>query len=128
MGAVIQFVLALAVFGVTVSGGSLVWPKITRVPRPEVLQQVHDVVVRTPQGAAMAQVLGVTDENNIEPVNMNEVAGGVWDEIKKAAEKRAQAIMMAQVTQQLKNQYEKLPEDQQQELQEIICKPSGMVQ
>lgn len=128
MELVIQLVLAVAVFGVTLSGGSLIWPKVTRAPRPEALQQVHDIVIKTPQGAQVAQILGVTDDKSVQPINFGQIATTAWNGIKNAAEKRTQTILMSQVTAQLTNQYEKLPKDQQRELQQIICKPTGMVQ
>ena len=128
MELVVQLVLAVFVFGVTLSGGSLVWPKITSAPRPQLLQEVHDTVVKTPQGAAAAAVLGVTDDTT-EPINLGAVANTAWNGIKSAAQKRATTIIMSQVTAQLMNQYEKLPLDQQQTLQDIIChaSPSGVV-
>jgi len=129
MELVIQLVLAVAVFGITLSGGSLVWPKVTRAPRPQLLQQVHDTVVGTPVGSQAAAVLGVTDDKNVQPINLGEIANNAWNGVKNAAQKRAQTIVMSQVTAQLMNQYEKLPKDQQKTLQEIIChsSPSGVV-
>ncbi len=129
MELVVQLFLAVAVFGVTLSGGSLVWPKVTRAPRPQLLQQVHDTVVSTPVGSQAAAVLGVTDDKNVEPINLGEIANNAWSGIKNAAQKRAQTIVMSQVTAQLMSQYQKLPKDQQKTLQEIICtsSPSGVV-
>jgi len=129
MELVVQLVLAVAVFGVTLSGGSLVWPRVTRAPRPQLLQEVHDAVVKTPQGAAAAQVLGVTDDKKVAPINLGKLAGDAWTGIKSTVQKRATTIVMSQVTAQLMNQYEKLPKDQQKTLQEIIChsSPSGVV-
>jgi hypothetical protein len=124
MELVVQLVLAALVFGVTLSGGSLVWPRITSSPRPQILQEVHDSVIQTPQGAAAAAVLGVTDDKTVQPINLGAVANNAWNGIKNAAQKRAQTIVMSQVTAQLANQYEKLPRDQQKTLQEIICKPA----
>jgi len=124
MELVVQLVLVVAVFGVTLSGGSLVWPKITSSPRPQFLQQVHDSVIKTPVGSQAAQVLGVTDDKNVQPINLGKVANTAWNGIKNEAQKRAQIILMSQVTAQLTNQYEKLPKDQQETLQEIICKPA----
>lgn len=129
MGAVAKFVLALVIFGVTVSGGSLIWKKLTSAPRPQALQQVRDLVIKTPQGIQAAQVFGVMDDTNVQPINLGQVVGDIGNSIKTAAEERATTILMSQVTTQLINQYEKLPRDQQQTLQEIIChsSPSGVV-
>ena len=129
MGVVVKFVLALVIFGVTVSGGSLIWTKLTSAPRPQALQQVHDLVIKTPQGIQAAQVFGVTDDKNVQPINLGEIANNAWNGIKDTAQERAATILMSQVTTQLTSQYEKLPRDQQQQLQEIIChsSPSGVV-
>ena len=131
MELVVQLVLAVAVFGVTISGGSLVWPRVTSAPRPQLLTQVHDSVIKTPIGAQTAQVLGVSDEQNIQPINLGQVVGNIGNSIKTAAQNRAQTIIMAQVMGQLTNQYERLPKDQQIQLQQIICPTStasGVVQ
>lgn len=120
-----QFVIALIVGVVSVSGGSLIWPRLTTNPRPEVLQQVHDVVIKTPMGNQMATVLGVADEANVAPLNLGELAGSAAGEVKSAAEKRAQMVIMTQVTRELSKQYEKLPEDQKIQLQQIICQPAS---
>jgi hypothetical protein len=122
MELVVQLVLATLVFGVTLSGGSLVWPRVTSAPRPQLLQQVHDTVIKTQVGNHAAQVLGVTDDKKVAPINLGNLANDAWNGIKNVAQKRAQTIIMSQVTTQLMNQYEKLPKDQQKTLQEIICK------
>jgi len=122
MELVIQLVLAVAVFGVTLSGGSLLWPKMTSQPRPQLLQQVHDSVVQTPVGAQAAAVLGVSDEASVQQINLGQVAGTIGNSIKTAAQNRAQTIIMAQVRQQLTSQYNKLPKKEQKEFQELICK------
>lgn len=129
MELVVQLVLAITVFGVTLSGGSLVWPRITSAPRPQLLQEVHDAVIKTAPGHQVATVLGVTDDKSVQPINLGTLAGNAWNGIKSAAQKRAQTIVMSQVTQQLNSQYEKLPKDQQKLLQQIICNssPSGVV-
>lgn len=127
MELVVQLVLAVAVFGVTLSGGSLVWPRITSAPRPKLLAQIHDSVVKTQAGAHAAQVLGVSDEKNIQPINLGEIAGGAVNAAKNAAAARIQTIIMAQVTDQLTNRYNNLSKDQQHTLQQIICKPTGVV-
>lgn len=129
MELVVQLVLAALVFGVTLSGGSLVWPKVTRAPRPHLLQEVHDSVIKTPVGNQAAAVLGVTDDKNVQPINLGDIATNAWTGVKTAAQNRVQTIIMSQVTAQLTSQYEKLPRDQQKTLQDIVChsSPSGVV-
>ncbi len=129
MELVVRLFFSVLVFGVTLFGGSLVWPRVTGAPRPQLLQQVHDSVIKTPQGAAAARVLGVADDTSVQPINPGSIANDVWSGIKNEAQKRAQIILMSQVTAQLTNQYEKLPKDEQQQLRDIICNssPSGVV-
>ena len=124
MELVVQLVLAVAVFGVTLSGGSLVWPRLTNIPRPPILQEVHDSVIKTSVGAQAAQVLGVTTDQNVQPINVGQIAGTIGNDIKTAAQKRAQTIITAQIVGQLTSGYDKLPKDQQVQLQQIICKPA----
>ena len=132
MDLVVQLILTVAVFGVTLSGGSLVWPRVTGAPRPQLLQQIHDSVVKTPIGSHAAQVLGVSDDKNIQPIDPGRIAGTIGNNLKSAAQKRAQTIITAQIVGQLTNGYDKLPKDQQKELQQIICTTpstaSGVVQ
>src|SRR5690348_7637193 len=111
MELVVQLVLAVAVFGVTLSGGSLLWPHITDAPRPKLLQDVRDTVIQTQPGKQAAQVLGVSDEASVEPINLGQVAGNMVNGVRSAAQKRVQTIIMAQVTQQLSSQYERLSDD-----------------
>ena len=123
MELVVQLVLAIAVFGVTLSGGSLIWPKVTDAPRPQLLQQVHDSVIKTQVGSQAAQVLGVSDDGDVQPINLGQVAGNVINGIKSTAQKRAATIIMAQVMGQITDKYENLPQDQQKQRQQIICTP-----
>ena len=125
MELVVQLVLAVAVFGVTLSGGSILWPRVTSAPRPQFLQEVHDTVIKTGFGYQAANVLGVTDDKTVQPINLGQVANNAWNGVKTAAQKRATTIVMSQVTAQLTNQYEKLPKDQQKTLQQIICNSSA---
>jgi hypothetical protein len=81
--------------------------------------------VKTPVGFQAARVLGVTDDKTIQPVNMGQVVGSVGNSIKSAVQKRAQSIITAQIVGQLSNRFEKLPKDQQKQLQEIVCPTSS---
>src|SRR5437762_456364 len=116
---VVSFFLALIVAVTSLAGGSLLWPRFTSASRPQILQQVHDIVLKTPMGQTAAQTLGVSDETTTQPINVGQLASSAANGIRDAAAKRAQTIIMTQVTRELSGQYEKLPEDQKQVLQEI---------
>ncbi len=109
-----NFLFALIVAAVSASGGSLLWPRLTSVPRPQLLQQIHDFVIHTPMGTQAATVLGVADEANVEPLDGGAIVGGAMGALKDAVQKRAEAIIITQVTRQI---------SQNQELRELICKP-----
>ncbi len=114
-----QFILVALSSAAVVVTASLGWPRITASPRPEPLTKVHDFVVETPVGRKLANTLGVTDEANIEPVNISSVAGSVSFEIQK----RAQSAVLSTVVQQLLKQYGQLSQEQQQDIQTLICQP-----
>jgi hypothetical protein len=125
MELLVQLFLAVGVFGVTLSGGSLVWPHFTNAPRPQLLQQVHDTVIKTAAGSKAAQVLGVTDDKKVQPINLGATVANIGNAVRSAAQKRVQTIVTAQIVGQLSNGYEKLPRDQQKQLREIICPTSS---
>ena len=128
MGPVVQFVLALAVAATALGGGSLAWPRITAKPRPVLLQNVHDFVVKTPVGQRTADVLGVTDESSVEPVNLGEVASTIVNSAKSAAQQRIQKIVIGNAVNELTRQYDRLPEDQKQYIQQALCTPQIQTQ
>lgn len=123
MGPVIQFVMALAVAATTLAGGSIAWPKLTSQPRPQLLQQVHDFVIRTPAGQRTADVLGVSDESRVEPINIGVIAGNGVTAIKQSVQNRIQTIVVGNAVNELTRQFDRLSEDQKQTIQEALCKP-----
>lgn len=125
MGPVIQFVLAIAVATTSLAGGSLVWPRLTTQERPKLLQEVHDIVIRTPLGQETAQVLGVSDEAAIEQINVSQIVGGAINGVKTAVQNRVQTIIVGNAVNQLSSQFDRLPKEQKTQIQQILCKPSG---
>ncbi len=125
MELVVQLLLAGAVFGITLSGGSLVWPRVSSAPRPQFLQQVHDEVLKTATGKQAAQVLGVSDEANVRPINLGNIAANAVLSVRSAAQKRVQTMISAQIIGFLAGQFEKLPESEKQQLRQIVCTASS---
>jgi hypothetical protein len=123
MGPVANFIIALIVAVVTISGGSLAWPKITSQPRPKLLQDVKNIVIKTSIGKDTATVLGVSDEAHITPVNLGQVASGAVGQVKTVIQNRVQAVIVGNAVNQLHQQFERLSTDQKTQIQEIICKP-----
>lgn len=125
MGPVIQFVLAIAVATTSLAGSSLVWPRLTNQERPKLLQEVHDIVIRTPVGQETAQVLGVSDEATVEPINVGQIVSGALNGVKTAVQNRVQTIIVGNAVNQLSSQFDRLPKEQKTQIQQILCKPSG---
>ena len=118
-----QFVLALAVATTSLAGSSLIWPRFTTQTRPKLLQQVHDVVIKTPVGQRTADVLGVTDESHVEPINPSAIAVGAVNGVKNTIQRRIQTVVVGNAVNELTRQFDKLPKEQQQYIQQALCKP-----
>lgn len=125
MGPVIQFILAIAVATTSLAGGSLLWPRLTTQERPKLLQEVHDIVIRTPVGQETAQVLGVSDEAHVEPINVGQAVGAAVNGIKTVVQNRVQTIIVGNAVNQLSAQFDRLPKEQKVQIQQILCKPTG---
>lgn len=123
MGSTGRFFLALMVAVTTFAGGSLLWPRLTTRPRPKLLQDVHDLVLRTPVGQHSADVLGVSDETTVEPINIGAVVGSVVNGAKTAIQKRVQTVVVTNAVNSLSRRFESLPPEQKEQIQEILCKP-----
>ncbi|OGG31572.1 hypothetical protein A3A63_00370 [Candidatus Gottesmanbacteria bacterium RIFCSPLOWO2_01_FULL_46_9] len=124
MGAIGQFVIALFIGATSLASGSLVWPRLTTQARPKLLQDVHDIVIKTPIGKQGASVLGVSDEAHVEPINIGQAVGSAAAGLRSAVQKRVQTIIVGNAVNQLSSQFDRLPQDQKERVQHILCKPS----
>jgi hypothetical protein len=120
MGPVMQFVLALAVATTSLASGSLIWPRLTTQARPKLLQDVHDIVLKTQAGK---QVLGVSDEAHVEPINPGQIVSTAINGVKTAVQNRVTTIVVGNAVNQLSSQFERLPREQKVYIQEALCKP-----
>jgi hypothetical protein len=127
MGPVVQFTLALAVAITSLAGSSIAWPKLTNQQRPQLLQQVHDAAIKTPPGQRAAEVLGVTDESHVEPVNLGKLASDGINGVKSTVQKRVQTIVVSNAVNELTRQFDKLPDDQKVYIQQALCQPQPTV-
>lgn len=114
-----QFVMSAIIASITLSGASLLWPRLTTQPRPEFLNKVHDVVVSTGPGQQAATVLGVSDEAKAEPFSLKALQDGVTH----AVTNRVQEVVMGNAVNELSRQFDTLPKDQKLQIQEVLCKP-----
>ena len=118
-----NFLLALVVASLSFVGGSLLWPRLTKEPRPVPLQQVRNVVVQTQIGKQAASVLGVSDEAHVQPINIANTASEIIGAGEQAVEQRIQYVIVQNAINQLMSQINKLPKDQQTEIRQQLCTP-----
>lgn len=121
--ALVQYIGVALGASVFVSFASLVWPKLTSQPRPQPLTQVREVVIQTPLGAQVANVLGVTDEVNVTPVHVGTFVAEQANAAVVTVQKSAQRAVTSRVLHQLAGQFDQLPEDQKVEFQKLVCDP-----
>lgn len=121
----VQFFAVLLASAITLAGGSLLWYKVTKSPRPEILTKVHDVLLTSPVGKQAAGILGVEDESKVEPVNISSVAGSIASSVATSVEKQVQNVVVGQVVTQIAKQYDGLSLEQKKQLEELICKPNS---
>jgi hypothetical protein len=122
MGPIIQFIIAVMVATTSLAGGSLAWPRLTTQTRPKLLQEVHDVVMKTQAGKQAANVLGVSDETSVEPINIGQILGSAIEGVKMSVQNRVQTIIVGNAVNQLRAQFDKMPENQKEQIQQILCK------
>jgi hypothetical protein len=120
---IIQYVFAFFGSVVALSIVSLAWPLVTTNPRPEPLTKVREIVIQTPLGAQAAQVLGVTDESGVSPVNMNEFVTTQTSMVIQNVSKSAQNAVTTGVLTQLASKFNELPEEQKLQFQSMVCQP-----
>lgn len=117
----IRFVFSLCIALGTIAGVSLAWPTFTTVPMPAFLTKVHDVVIKTPVGAQVASVLGVSSDASV-PVDLQELATSAASDIVSGIEEKIRGVVVGQMVLQLQRQIEKLPTSEQVKAKDAICR------
>lgn len=123
MNTVFRFLLAAGATASVVVIIALLWPRLTNRPRPEVLQAVRDSAITTGAGKDAAKILGVEREEAVKPINVNDAVASVAGAVATVVGEKTKEIISQQVTTQIMTQYQQLPQREQQQLQEFICKP-----
>lgn len=123
MPLVIKYALAAAVGAGVVATASLIWPKFTANPEPEVLKQVRNTVLGTEVGQSAAELLGVSD-SSVKPLNFSDTVSSVAGVVTSSVEQKVAQIVSDQVAAQVIKQYQQLPAVQQDRVVEMICKPN----
>ena len=124
MGPTARFILALSVAVTALGSGSLLWPRLTDQPRPKFLQDVHDLVLRTSVGQNAADVLGVSDEANVQKINMGQMIMGAVGNAKTAIQNRVRTIVVTNAVNQLNRQFDNLSDEQKTYVQQAVCEPT----
>lgn len=121
---IIKFLAVLVISTVAVSAVSLAWPRLSSTKRPDVLDKVHDIVVKTNFGSNLQNVLGVSVDTTPAPINIASAAAGVASYVVSSVEKKAQDVVYQQVLQQFFNQYQSMTPEKKKDIQDMICKPN----
>jgi hypothetical protein len=119
----LKFVLVAAAAAVVVIIASIAWGRFTTAPKPQALKEVEGAMSETAVGQSVAQVFGVSDEHPVEPINLGDAASGVTTQITSYITERIRDAVSKQAIGQIVTQYDKLPEDQREALEAMICKP-----
>lgn len=64
----IRFLIVLVISVLTVSMGSVAWPKLTAKPPPEPLGKIREFTLQTPLGERFENILGLSDDLNVASV------------------------------------------------------------
>lgn len=118
-----QFIGAALGAGAIMALASLVWPKITNQPRPEALTRMREIVLQTAAGQGVAQGLGVMDESNAEPVNVESAVTNGANMVINTVAKSARHAVTARLMESLAKQFNELPEEDKVSFRAQICEP-----
>ncbi len=121
MPLILKFIIVLSSTIVFVAGASLVWPKITGYPRPDLLTQVKNMVLGTDIGKQAAQTLGVEDEKTVVPLDVKAVAGTAISSAVADVQQKAADAVTREIIIQVVNKIETLAPDQKQIIKDLIC-------
>jgi hypothetical protein len=123
MGPTGRFILALAVAITALGSGSLLWPRLSDEPRPKALQTVHDLVLKTTVGQNAANVLGVSDEANVQKIDFGVMASSAIGSAKSAVQQRVRTVVVTNAVNQLDRQFDNLSDEQKTYVRRAICEP-----
>lgn len=116
IGAVVGGALVVSVM-------SIVWPRFSADPRPEVLTNVHNTVIETPLGQNLENILGVGDDAPGEPQSISAVVATGANAVVDAVAKSAQHAVTSKILESLAAQFQRLTEEEKAEFRAEICEP-----
>lgn len=118
-----QFIGAAIGASVVISVTSLIWPRVTREPRPEALSRVREVVMQTQMGQGVAQVLGVADETVAMPIDVNSAVSHTATYVIDSVTKSAQRAVTSRLIESIAKQFNELSEEDKASFRAQICVP-----
>ena len=118
-----QFIGAFLLASIVMIGGSLLWPKIMKRDRPEVLQAVHDRVVETEAGKKAEEVLGTVDIPENPKQVIASVSSQAASQIGSIIQKKTEEIVTHRIIEVVVKRFETLPKEEKEQVQTVICKP-----
>jgi len=116
IGAVVGGALILAVV-------SVVWPRVSNDPRPDALTKVHDVVLETPLGQNLENVLGETDDATGAPLSIGAAVTTGTNAVVDAVTKSAQHAVTSKILESLAGQFQRLTEEEKDAFRAQVCEP-----
>lgn len=119
-----QFIGAAIGGSVVIAFASLIWPRISSDPRPTALTKVRDMVIETPAGVNLANVLGVADESAAEPINISDLVTTGTNAVINTVATTAQRTVTNRMLETLAGQFNGLPEEDKASFRAQICDPA----
>lgn len=119
-----QFIGAAIGGSIVIAVASLIWPRISSDPRPPALTRVREMVIETPAGASLANVLGVADESATERINIHDMVSTGTTAVINTVATTAQRAVTNRVLETLASQFNSLPEEDKASFRAQICEPA----
>lgn len=119
----LKFLLVAAAAALIIVVAAIAWGRFTTAPKPQALEEVEGVMSETPLGDSVAQVFGISNESEPVPINLGESASSLAGQLGTLITQRISDALSAQAIGQIVKQYDKLPGDQKQALEQMICTP-----
>lgn len=123
MFGIVKFFLVVAFVVCGLGFASIIWPKLTRAPRPTLLAKMYDLSKNTSAGRQTADVLGVSDAKVNQPINLGDLANQAANLAVSTVETKTREIIARQAILQLVSQIDKLNPDEKQQIKDLLCQP-----
>jgi hypothetical protein len=81
------------------------------------------MVIKTAVGQNAANVLGVSDEANIQRLDFGQMASSAVSGAKMAVQNRVRTVVVTNAVNQLNHQFDNLSDEQKTYVRQAICEP-----